>query len=317
VNGDSVSSVTLTSAGAAATASVAGSPYAIVASAAVGSGLGNYLIGYVNGALTVTQKALTVTANSTSKTYGQTVTFAGSEFTTSGLVNGDSVSSVTLTSAGAAATANVAGSPYAIVASAAVGSGLGNYLIGYVNGVLTVTPKALTVTANSLTKIQGEANPAFTVSYNGFVLGQGAGVLGGALTFTTSATTSSLPGTYTVTPGGLTSSNYAITFVPGTLTVISFAQAVTNLQTLVDTSGLSHGIQRSLDNELEAVLDDLSRGRTHAAAERLEAFIDHVSDRNDRQISDPVADSLIAAAKRIINALGDTDEGHRRHHHHQ
>ena len=46
-------------------------------------------------------------------------------FTTSGLVNSDTVTSVSLSSPGAAATATVAGSPYAIVASGAVGSGLG------------------------------------------------------------------------------------------------------------------------------------------------------------------------------------------------
>ena len=69
----------------------------------------------------VTPAALTITANNTSKTYGNTLTFAGTEFTDSGLVNSDTVTSVTLTSAGAAATATVADSPYAIVPSAAVG----------------------------------------------------------------------------------------------------------------------------------------------------------------------------------------------------
>ena len=47
--------------------------------------------------------------------------------------------SVTLTSTGAPATATVAGSPYAITASAAVGTGLANYAITYVDGSLTVT----------------------------------------------------------------------------------------------------------------------------------------------------------------------------------
>ena len=47
----------------------------------MGTGLGNYTISYVNGSLTVNPAALTITANSTSKTYGQTVTFAGTEFT--------------------------------------------------------------------------------------------------------------------------------------------------------------------------------------------------------------------------------------------
>ena len=102
----------------------------------------NYTISYVNGNLTVTPAALTITANSTTKTYGQTVTFAGTAFTTSGLVNSDSVASVSLSSTGAAATATVAGSPYAIIASGAVGSGLGNYTISYVNGSLTVSAGA-------------------------------------------------------------------------------------------------------------------------------------------------------------------------------
>ena len=70
-------------------------------SGAVGTGLGNYTIDYVNGSLTVEPAALTITADSTSKTYGQTVTFAGTEFTDSGLVNGDTITGVTQTSTGA------------------------------------------------------------------------------------------------------------------------------------------------------------------------------------------------------------------------
>ena len=74
----------------------------------------------------------------------------------SGLVNSDTVDSITLTSAGAAATATVAGSPYAIIPSAAVGTGLGNYNISYVNGSLTVDPRPLTITASNKTKIYGD-----------------------------------------------------------------------------------------------------------------------------------------------------------------
>ena len=65
----------------------------------------------------MTKAALTITANDASKIYGQTATFAGTAFTASGLENGDKVTSVTLTSTGAAATATVAGSPYNIVAT--------------------------------------------------------------------------------------------------------------------------------------------------------------------------------------------------------
>jgi alpha-tubulin suppressor-like RCC1 family protein len=88
--------------------------------------------------ITVNPAALTITANDQTKTYGQTVTFGGTEFIAGGLVNGDTVTSVNLASAGAAASATVNGSPYSIVASAAMGMGLSNYSITYVNGALTI-----------------------------------------------------------------------------------------------------------------------------------------------------------------------------------
>ena len=91
----------------------------------------------------MTPKALTITAANQTKTYGSTFTFdettPSTHFSASGLVNGDTVDSIVLTSAGAAAGATVAGSPYPIVPSAADGTGLDNYTISYFNGSLTVT----------------------------------------------------------------------------------------------------------------------------------------------------------------------------------
>ena len=55
---------------------------------------------------TVNPAALTITANSTSKTYGQTATFSATAFTETGLVNGDTITGVTETSTGAAASAS-------------------------------------------------------------------------------------------------------------------------------------------------------------------------------------------------------------------
>ena len=219
VNSDTVTSVTLTSSGAAATATVVGSPYDIVPSAAVGTGLSNYAISYVNGALTVNPAALSVTANSTSKLYGQTVTFAGTEFTTAGLLNSDSVTSVTLTSSGTAAIATVAGSAFNIIPSAAVGSSLGNYSVNYVNGFLAVNPAPLTITADSKSKAYGAALPPLTASYSGFVLSQTMGDLTTPPTLVTAATANSDVGTYSISASGAVDSNYAFTYVAGTLTV--------------------------------------------------------------------------------------------------
>ncbi|MCP6429245.1 hypothetical protein NL523_28420, partial [Klebsiella pneumoniae] len=79
------------------------------------------------------------------KTYGQTAALSG--YSVSGLLNSDSVSSVSLTSAGTAATANVG--DYGITAGSASGSGLSNYTISYVGSTLTVNPATLTVTASN------------------------------------------------------------------------------------------------------------------------------------------------------------------------
>src|SRR5439155_1561434 len=94
---------------------------------------------------------------------------------------------------------------------------------------LSVTTDAIpaTVAVDHFTKIYGSANPGFTVRYSGFVLGQGPTDLGGTLSFTTSATASSDVGAYSVTPGGLTSTNYTITFVDGTLDITPAALSVT------------------------------------------------------------------------------------------
>jgi hypothetical protein len=88
---------------------------------------------------------LTITASDGSKTYGDALTLGGAAFTTTGLLPGDSVASVTLTSTGAATSAPVSGSPYAIVPSAASGTGLGKYAITYVDGSLTVAKRDLTI----------------------------------------------------------------------------------------------------------------------------------------------------------------------------
>jgi hypothetical protein len=223
VNCDTVTSVAETSAGAAATATVAGSPYPIVASAAVGTGLSNYTISYVNGPLTVNPAPLTITASNASKIYGQTASLAGAAFTITGLVNSDMVTSVTETSAGAAGTAAVSASPYAITPSAAVGTGLDNYTITYANGTLTVTPAALTITANNASKIYGQTETFASTAFDATGLVNGETISGVTETSTGWATTAAV-GTYPIVPGGATfsaglSSNYTITYVNGTLTV--------------------------------------------------------------------------------------------------
>ncbi|MDR3478349.1 MAG: MBG domain-containing protein, partial [Gammaproteobacteria bacterium] len=217
-NSETIGSVSLTSAGAINTANVGSSPYSIVASLATGGTFNpaNYSISYTNGALTVNPASLTVAANNANKTYGQTVTFSGSEFTPTGLQNSETIGSVNLTSAGAISTANVSSSPYSIVASLATGGTFNpaNYSISYTNGNLTVNPATLTYTANQASRFFGAENPAFSGTVSGFVLGQTQSTATtGVLAFITAATVSSNAGQYAINGSGLTANlgNYIFT----------------------------------------------------------------------------------------------------------
>ena len=232
VNNDSVTSVTLASAGTAATATVAGSPYAIVPTAAVGTGLSNYTIAYSNGSLTVTPASLTITANNQTKVFGQTVTLAGSAFTESGLLNSDKVTSVTLTSTGAAASATVAGSPYPIVASAAVGTGLGNYAISYANGTLAVSQDNTTTTATASTTA-GALGQTITITATVSANSPGSGTPTGTVDFLDASTGVDL-GKVSLSSGSATLSTTAL--APGSHSITVTYSGDSNFLTSATTA---------------------------------------------------------------------------------
>lgn len=77
----------------------------------------------------------------------------------------------------------------------------------------------LTVTAKPKTITYGDAPANDGVEYDGFVGEENSAVLGGTLDYTYSYAQFGNVGSYTITPSGLTSDNYDITFTAGTLTV--------------------------------------------------------------------------------------------------
>ena len=115
--------------------------------------------------------------------------------------------------------------------SYAVGSGVGtytitpsglvsnNYAIEYVEGTLTVVPAELAIAADDKSVIYGDEAPEFTVSYDGFKAGDDESSLGGQIENTCEYAPGSFVGEYAITPSGVTSENYNITFIDGTLTV--------------------------------------------------------------------------------------------------
>ena len=110
---------------------------------------------------------------------------------------------------------------YALTLSAKPKSGysVANYDITFTNGTFTIDKAALTVTANSENITYGDDKPTFSVSYSGFVNNENESVLGGSLVLECDYVKYENVRTYSITPSGLTSGNYAITFESGTLTV--------------------------------------------------------------------------------------------------
>ena len=86
---------------------------------------------------------------------------------------------------------------------------------------LTVAKAPLTVTAKNKSITVGDAPANDGVTYSGFVNSDSATVLTGTLTYNYNYQQGGAAGTYNITPGGLTSDNYDISFVNGTLTVVA------------------------------------------------------------------------------------------------
>ncbi len=213
VNGDNANSLTVQpSVTVPANGTSAAGSYTITTSGAADP---NYTISYVSGTFTITPAPLTITAGNGTMTYGGTVPSFSATY--SGFVNGDGASSLSpQPTVSTTATSSSPAGTYPTTASGAVNP---NYTITYQPGTLTVGKATLTVTANNQTMPLGGPLPAFTVSYSGFVNGDGASSLTTPPTATSSATATSPTGSYPITPAGGVSSNYNFTYVNGTLTI--------------------------------------------------------------------------------------------------
>ncbi|SMH62922.1 beta strand repeat-containing protein [Azospirillum agricola] len=212
-NGQDGSLLTGVSTATTATAASNVGSYATTTSGgALGGGAaGNYTILHQSGTLSVTARPITVTADGKSRLYGNANPALTYGVGGDGLVNGDTLSGGLATAAG---TASAVGS-YAIGQGTLAASS--NYSLVFNPGTLSVTARPITVTADSKSRVYGNANPALTYSVGGDGLVNGD-TLSGALA--TGATASSPAGSYAITQGTLAaSSNYALSYGAGVLTV--------------------------------------------------------------------------------------------------
>ena len=174
---------------------------------------GNYVFVQAAGngsALIVTARPLTIIAGDASKIYGDpnpsVIEFTASNGVSgsgTGLVNGDSVASVTNT-VNALLTTDV-GTATITPSMAQFSTGLSsNYTINYQPGTLTITPATLIYLADPVERNVGMANPIFAGTVIGFKNNDTLeSVTNNAFTFTTTADSASPIGYYAINGSGL------------------------------------------------------------------------------------------------------------------
>jgi hypothetical protein len=228
------------------TAAIQTSPpgnYPITATASAGPNtlLTNYNVTVVPGTLTITQETggVTITSPPVTAVYGTAYTLTAS-LTSQGAAPTGTVSftvgSQTLcASAVLPASGVITCSPSPTLLNAGNYpvtvnySGNADYAASTSSIALTIDPAPVTITANNATRPYNTPNPTFTGTVKGVVSGQSI-----TATFTTTATQTSAPGTYPITPTapvagtGTLLSNYTVTLVNGILTITSVATGPTS-----------------------------------------------------------------------------------------
>ena len=139
----------VTSAGAAATATVAGGPYAINAALGSLAALNGYALAFAsNGVLSVDAEAITIAASANTKTYDSTTTAAALPTLTSGTLYDQATLSETYASANAGNAIQL--NPAIAFANAAAAT---NYIVTLAPAATgVINPEAITVTAAANTK---------------------------------------------------------------------------------------------------------------------------------------------------------------------
>ena len=194
-----------------------GTPTAGSAGFAVTAGVGSYVVtpggisltaqGYaldpnpILGMLVVDPALLKVTADARTREYG--LADPALTFSASGFVNDENAS--VLTGSLVRAAGEDVGR-YAITQGSLAAS---NYVIGFTGADFRITPAALSIVADSLSRIYGDPDPSLTFTASGFRLGDTAAGLTGSLVRAAGEDV----GRYAITQGSLAASaNYALIF---------------------------------------------------------------------------------------------------------
>jgi hypothetical protein len=216
VNGDSAAVLSGTpSESTAATSSSAPGSYSITITQGT-LAAANYTFAFATGTLTVNPASQTISFGALpNMTYG-VAPIALTATASSGLPVSYTVTGPAMVS-GSTLTVTGAGN----VTVTANQTGNADYNAASAQQSFTVFKAPLTITATNASIDDGQSIPSFSYAPSGFVNGDSAAVLSGTPSESTTATSSSAPGSYaiTITQATLEATNYAFTFINGTLTI--------------------------------------------------------------------------------------------------
>lgn len=249
VTGDALTTVTLTPSTANATTSGTITPSA----AGTTKGITNYSVTYNTGLLTINKASINPTVSMNGWTYGGVAT---NPSVTGNTGNGTVTYRYKVSTAADntySSTKPNAANTYTVEATIAATS---NYNSGTATKNFTISKAALTVTAKPKTINYGDEPANDGVTYSGFVNNETEAVLGGTLAFDYNYSQNDNVGTYTITPSGLTSDNYNISFVAGTLTVNSkVIEDTDGTEVTEDEHGYTVNVTETTSNTAADIID--------------------------------------------------------------
>lgn len=198
----------------------------------------------VSGGITASNKVYDGTVSANVNTEGSTLV---------GLIGEDAL---TVTAMGTFDNANVGESKTVTISGLTLGgTSVANYQLAesghQASTTANITKKTLTVTADNASRAYGTANPAFSVSYDGFVNEESATSLTTQPTATCTATATSIVGTYPITLGGGESTNYDFAYVNGELTI---TQKEVTLSWPVSSSLVYNGSAQAFEPTLGGII---------------------------------------------------------------
>ncbi len=251
-------------------------PYQDSLSAATGTGLSNYKITYTNGSLSIGQASLLVTGANTSLVYNglpqsnSPATYSGQKgldaFKISGYASGTNYSALRYND-------NLTAS----------GSALDNYKITYINGSLGITQAPLIVSGDTTYKTYNATTQTNAVTSAGLENGDSLTGINGLASGANYSTTAYPDNLSAASGPGI--SNYAITYINGSLTIGQAPLAITGSTTITTYNAnlqkntfLSVGLKA---NDLISGITGLATGTNYSST----SYVDNLSSATGTAIS--------------------------------